>query len=49
LRKAGATRPANAGGTPDEIRAFLAHKTNKEGQAYTKQADRSRLAGSGLA
>mgnify|MGYP001042178342 CR=1 FL=1 len=49
LRKAGATRLANAGGTPDEIRAFLAHKTNKEGQTYTKKADRARLADSGLA
>ncbi len=49
LRKAGATRLANAGGTPDEIRAFLAYATNKEGQTYTKKADRARLADSGLA
>ncbi|WP_407696791.1 tyrosine-type recombinase/integrase [Sedimentitalea xiamensis] len=49
LRKAGATRLAEAGGTPDEIRAFLAHATNKEGQTYTKKADRARLADSGLA
>lgn len=49
LRKAGATRLANEGATPDEIRTFLAHKTNKEGSTYTDKADRSRLANSGLA
>jgi len=49
LRKAGATRLANAGATPDEIRAYLAHKTNQEGVTYTKKADRARLADSGLA
>lgn len=49
LRKAGATRLANAGATPDEIRAYLAHATNKEGSTYTSKADRSRLADSGLA
>lgn len=49
LRKAGATRLANFGATPDEIRAFMAHKTNKEGATYTKKADRARLADSGLA
>ena len=49
LRKAAATRLANAGATPDEIRAFLAHKTNKEGSTYTDKADRARLADSGMA
>jgi len=49
LRKAGATRLANAGATPDEIRAFLAHETNAQGAAYTRTADRARLADSGLA
>ncbi|AUH34635.1 tyrosine-type recombinase/integrase [Paracoccus tegillarcae] len=49
VRKAGATRLANAGATPDEIRAFLAHKTNAEGATYTNKADRARLADSGLA
>ncbi len=49
LRKAGATRLANVGATPDEIRAFLAHATNKEGSTYTGKADRARLADSGLA
>lgn len=47
--KAGATRLANAEATPDEIRAFLAHATNKEGATYIKKADRARLADSGLA
>jgi len=49
LRKAGATRLANAGATPDEIRAFLADGTNKEGSTYTGKADRARLADSGMA
>jgi integrase len=49
LRKAGATRLANAGATPDEIRAFLAHATNKEGSTCTGKADRARLADSGMA
>ena len=49
LRKAGATRLANAGATPDEIRAFLAHETNAQGATYTKEADRARLGDSGLA
>lgn len=48
LRKALATRLANAGATPDEIRANLAHETNEEGKTYTKQADRARLADSGF-
>ena len=39
---------ANAGKSPDEIRAVMAHKTNKEGATYTKKADRSRLANSGF-
>ena len=48
LRKAGATRLANAGATPDEIRAFLAHETNAQGATYTKAADRARLGDSGM-
>ena len=48
LRKAGATRLADHGATPDEIRAFLGHKTNKEGSTYTGKANRARLADSGL-
>lgn len=49
LRKAGATRLANEGATPDEIRSYLAHATNKEGSTYTGKADRARLADSGFA
>lgn len=49
LRKAGATRLANAGATPDEIRAFLAHSSNRQGSTYTRNADIARLADSGLA
>ncbi|EYD76776.1 Mobile element protein [Rubellimicrobium mesophilum DSM 19309] len=49
LRKAGATRLANAGAGEREIMAFLAHATPKEGATYTKKADRARLADSGLA
>ena len=49
LRKAGATRLANAGATPDEIKAFLAHTTNAQGATYTKTADRAKLADSGFA
>lgn len=49
LRKSLATLMANAGKSPDEIRAVMAHKTNKEGATYTKKADRSRLADSGFA
>ena len=40
---------ADAGASPDEIRAYLAHATNQEGATYTKRADRARLADSGLA
>ena len=39
---------ANAGKSPDEIAAVLAHKTDKEGATWTKKADRSRLADSGF-
>lgn len=49
LRKAGATRLANVGATPDEIKAFLAHATNAQGATYTKTADRAKQADSGFA
>ena len=49
LRKAAATRLANAGSGEREIMAFLAHATPKEGATYTKKADRARLADFGLA
>jgi integrase len=48
LRKALATLMANSGKSPDEIRAVMAHKTNKESSTYTKKADVARLADSGL-
>lgn len=48
LRKAGATRLANAAASPDEIKAFLAHATNAQGSTYTRKADRARQADSGL-
>ena len=40
---------ANAGKSPDEIRAVMAHKTNKEGATYTKKASRAKLSDRGLA
>lgn len=48
IRKGQATRIVNEGGSPDEVMAYLAHKTNAEGVTYTKKADRGRLADSGL-
>lgn len=48
IRKGQATRMVNNGATPDEIMAFLAHKTNAEGITYTKKSDRSRLADTAL-
>ena len=48
IRKGQATRMVNNGATPDEIMAFLAHKTNAEGITYTKKSDHSRLADSAL-
>ncbi|MCV2864566.1 tyrosine-type recombinase/integrase [Albidovulum sediminicola] len=49
LRKASATRLADNEATPDEIRGFLGHKTNKQGSTYTDKADRGRLADNALA
>lgn len=43
LRKAGATRLANGGGTEHEIMAFLGHKTTDEAKTYTKAANRVSL------
>ncbi len=48
LRKAGATRLANAGATEFEIMAFLGHKTTDEARTYTKKANRKSLSDSGL-
>lgn len=49
LRKAGATRLANAGGTEFEVMAFLGHATPQEASTYTKKANRSILADTGMA
>lgn len=49
LRKAGATRLANAGATNWEIASYLAHKDTKQADTYTKKANRSKLADSGFA
>lgn len=49
IRKGQATRIVNWGGTPDEVMAYLAHKTNAEGVTYTKKANRGSLVDSGLA
>lgn len=47
LRKAGATRLANAEATEFEVQAYLAHKTPDEARTYVKAADRNRLTNSG--
>src|SRR5262249_46227449 len=44
LRKAGATRLANAGCTTDQIKAITGHKALTEVARYTKGADQRRLA-----
>ncbi|MCB1371509.1 MAG: tyrosine-type recombinase/integrase [Rhodobacteraceae bacterium] len=49
LRKAGATRLADAGATEWEIASYLAHTDTKQAAVYTKRANRSRLADSGFA
>ncbi|WP_172293777.1 tyrosine-type recombinase/integrase [Pseudoruegeria sp. HB172150] len=49
LRKAGATRLANAGATEWEIASYLAHTDTKQAATYAKKANRSRLADSGFA
>lgn len=49
LRKAGATRLADAGASEWEVMAFLAHATPQEAATYTKQANRGRLADTGFA
>ena len=49
LRKAGARRIAERGGTEHEVMSFMAHATPKEGATYTKKASRARMADSALA
>ena len=49
LRKAGATRLADAGASNWEIASYLAHADTKQADTYTKKANRSKLADSGFA
>lgn len=49
LRKAGATRLADATASEWEVAAFLAHSDTKQAAVYTKRANRSKLADSGFA
>ncbi|MFN4158616.1 MAG: tyrosine-type recombinase/integrase [Gemmobacter sp.] len=49
LRKAGATRLANAGASEWEIASYLAHEDTKQAATYTKKANRAKLADSGFA
>jgi integrase len=49
LRKAGARRIAEHGGTEHEVMSFMAHATPKEGATYTRQANRAMMADSALA
>jgi integrase len=49
LRKAAASRLAEAGATELEIRAITGHQTSKEVNRYTKAASQKLLAGSGMA
>lgn len=48
LRKAGATRLADAGANELEIMAFLGHRTPNEARTYIKKANRKRLADRGM-
>ena len=49
LRKAGATRLADAGASEWEIASYLAHTDTRQAAVYTKKANRPRLADSGFA
>lgn len=49
LRKAGATRLADAGATEWEVTSYLAHCDTTQAAVYTKKANRARLADSGFA
>jgi len=49
LRKAGATRLANAGCTTDQIKAITGHKALTEVARYTKGADQAKLSRQALA
>lgn len=49
VRKAAATRLAEAEGTENEIAALLAHSNTRQASTYTKKADKRRLADTGFA
>lgn len=49
LRKAGATKLADAGASDWEIASYLAHADTRESSTYTKKANRAKLADSGFA
>jgi integrase len=49
LRKAGATRLADAGASEWEVASYLAHADTREASTYTKKANRAKLADSGFA
>ena len=49
LRKAGATRLAEAGCTENQIASFLGHASTREAARYTAAANRATLATSGMA
>ncbi|KIC46146.1 tyrosine-type recombinase/integrase [Tateyamaria sp. ANG-S1] len=48
LRKAGATRLADAGASDWEIASYLAHTDTTQASVYTRAANRSKLADSGF-
>ena len=48
LRKAGATRLADAGASEWEIASYLAHTDTTQARIYTRKANRSKLADSGF-
>lgn len=48
IRKGQATAIVDAGGSAEEVMAFLAHETPHEGATYTKKAARGRLADAAL-
>lgn len=48
LRKAGATRLADAGASEWEIASYLAHADTTQARVYTRKANRSKLADSGF-
>ena len=48
LRKAGATRLADAGASDWEIASYLAHTDTTQASIYTREANRSKLADSGF-